>query len=100
MMDSDIIPDTEIPKIPLTQETVKSKVKYSWVVLFDFDINNPAPFMIVKLRDFLDCVFPWRSIKAEFTREFRIQLYEFSCFPEKQFFIFAKIQYGNIYIYI
>ena len=94
-MDSEIIQNTEIQKIPLTQEVVKSKVKYSWVVLFDFDINNPNPFIIVKLRDFLDCVFPWRSIKEEFTREFRIQLYEFSNFPGKQFFIFAKIQYGK-----
>ena len=94
-MDSEMIPDTEVQKIPLTQETVKSKVQYSWVVLFDFDINNPKPFTIAKLRDFLGCVFPWRAIREELTREFRIQLFEFSCFPDKQFFIFAKIQYGN-----
>lgn len=95
-MDSEMIPNTEIQNLPLTQDTVKSKVQYSWVVLFHFDINNPKPFQIVKLRDFLKCVFPWRAIREEMTREFRIQLFEFSNFPEKQFYIFAKIQYGNI----
>lgn len=94
-MDSEIIENTQVLKIPSTQEGVKSKVRYSWVVLFHFDINNENPFIIVKLRDFLDCEFPWRSIKQEFSREFRIKLFEFSCFPGKQFFIFAKIQYGN-----
>lgn len=94
-MESEFIPNTEIQKIAMTQDSVKSKVKYAWVVLFDFDINNNEPFIIVKLRQFLDCIFPWHSIKEEMTMDFRIKLFKFSCFPGKQYFVFAKIQYGN-----
>lgn len=101
-MDSEIIKSSQENNIPLTQETVhkKSVIQYAWVILFNFDINNSKPFSIARLRDFADSNFPWRGIKGEMSIDFRIQLHDFTCFPGKQFFIFAKIQYGNIYTYI
>lgn len=90
----------ENSQIPLTQDTIKRKSvnQYAWAILFNYDLNNSKPFSIVKLREFAKCDFSWRAIKGEMTRDFRIQCYEFSCFPEKKFSIFGKIQYGNIYI--
>ena len=101
-MDPEIIENTQIDNIPFTQETVqkKSLIQYAWVILFHFDINDNKPFSITRLRDFADSNFPWRGIKGEMTREFRIQLHNFTCFPDNQFFIFAKIQYGNINLLI
>ena len=96
-MDSEIIQETQLPNVPFTQDAVKKKSvnQYAWVILFHFDVNNCNPFSIMRLRDFTNSNFPWRGIKGEMTREFRILLHEFSCIPNKQFFIFAKIQYGK-----
>lgn len=96
-MDSELIENTEIQNIPQTQneESGKSKLKYSWVILFHFDINVSTPFVIYKLRDFLDTEFPWNVITGELSQESRIKLFEFSCMPGKKFFIFAKVQYGK-----
>ena len=98
-MDLEIIKDTEIQRVPLTQDTSKSQIKYAWVILFLFDLNEKNPFRIAKLRDFIDSNFPWRSIKGELTKECRIRLHEFSCYPGKQYFIFAKIQYGTVHLF-
>ena len=96
-MDSELIECTQISNIGLTQDMneKKSVIQYAWVILFHFDINDDKPFCIERLRDFGNTNFPWRGIKGEMTREFRIKLCEFSSIPGKQFFIFAKIQYGN-----
>lgn len=98
-MDSEIIQETQAPNLPLTQDTVKKKsvIQYAWALLFHFDINNNNPFTMVRLRDFAHCNFPWGGIKGEMTREFRIKLHTFSTIPDKQFYVFAKIQYGKMY---
>lgn len=100
-MDSEIIEETQIPKLPCTQDTVKKKSvnQYAWAILFNFDINNIKPFSIVRLRDFAKSNFPWGGIKGEMSREFRIQLHEFSLIPGKKFFVFAKIQYGKFFLF-
>ena len=94
-MDSDIIQGTEIQRLPLTQDENKSKIQYSWVILFDIDIHKPNPFFIVKLRDFVDTDFPWKSMKDVMTPETRIASHTCSNFPGSKFHIFAKVEYGN-----
>lgn len=102
-MDSEIIAESQISNLPLTQDTVKKKSQnqYAWVIVFHFDIHTIKPFSIVRLRDFAtqNSNFPWHGIKGEMTREFRITLHEFSTSPGKQFFVFAKIQYGKYLIF-
>ena len=97
-MDSDIIPASQITNLPLTQDTVtkKSQNQYAWAIVFHFDVNTSKPFSIVRLRDLAKSNFPWSGIKGEMTREFRIKLHEFSTAPGKQYYVFAKIQYGTI----
>lgn len=94
-MDSEIIPATQIAQLPLTQKDKKSKIKYSWIILFKFDVNETQPFSVAKLKDFADCDFPWNTITQELTHLARIQIHEFSCLPGHQYAIFAKIQYGK-----
>lgn len=89
------IEDTQVANVPLTQESAKSEVKYTWCILFEFDVDLRKPFSIMKLKTFLGTDFPWRSISGEMTKESRIRLHEFSACPGKKFFVFAKIQYGK-----
>lgn len=96
-MDPEIIPDTEVQNIPLTQDVVQSKIRYAWAVLFENNVNEPKPFSIVRLRDFVDTNFPWSSFSGEMTSESRIKLHSFSTIPEKCFHIFAKIEYGIVF---
>lgn len=95
-MDSDLIQDTEIQKLPNTQPNGKSKIKYAWGIFFEVDVNVSQPFCLLKLRDFLNTDFPWRSIWDEMTIESRLQKHKFpSVYEGKEFFIFAKVQYGK-----
>ena len=97
-MDSDIIENTEIQRLPLTQDdgNGKSKIKYGWIILFEKNVNVSKPFTIVKLRDFLNTDFPWKRIWDEMTKECRLQTHVFSSlFPGKEYFLFAKVQYGE-----
>ena len=96
MDDPEIIEETQAPQVPLTQEVVQSEVKYTWCILFEYDINLQCPFNIMKLKTFLGTDFPWKSISGEMTKESRIKLHEFSAMPGKKFFVFAKIQYGKL----
>lgn len=100
-MDSEILQDTEVQGLPLTQEAVKSKIRYAFVILFEFNVDEENPFQIYSLKTFEKTNFPWRSIQSEMTRDLRIRQYELSCFPGKEYFIFAKVEYGKkIYIYV
>lgn len=97
-MDSELIPDTEIQNLPLTQNG-KSKIRYAWGIFFDHDVNEPTPFSIKRLAEFVDFNFPWKAITDEMTFDIRIMTLKFPTYPGKEFSIFAKIQYG-IYNYI
>ena len=99
-MDSEIIEETEIQRIPLTQEVPKSKVKYAWAILFLNDINERRPFMVFKLTKFLNTNFPWKAFEGEMSIALRIKEFEFTCMPNQKFFIFAKIQYGKVVHYL
>lgn len=93
-MDSEIIPDTEIQNVPLTQGQVKSKIKYSWVILFKYDVNESNPFEMARLGQFLNSDFPWKVIKEELSKEYRTIVHELAGFPSSKVLIFAKVEYG------
>lgn len=96
-MDSDIIEQTEIMKIPLTQssESKKSTIRYAWVILFKLDVNERNPFIMVKLREFVGSNFPWRAIEGELTQDFRMKAHSFSNMEGETYYIFAKVEYGK-----
>lgn len=98
-MDSEMIENTEIQNIPSTQENGggKSQIRYAWGIFFEVDVNVSQPFLMLKLRDFLNCDFPWRSIWDVMTQKSRCVVHEFpSLFEGKKFHIFAKVQYGML----
>ena len=99
-MDSEIIEGTQIMRIPLTQSNGKSKVKYSWIVLFKIDVNEREPFFCEPVKTFEGSNFPLTSIQGEMKKECRIKSYEFNCFPGELFFIFAKVQKGKVHTYL
>ena len=92
-MDSELIENTEIQRLPLTQSEKKSQNKYAWAVLFSRNVNLKEPFSLVKLRDMLNTNFPWKIIKGEMSFHSRMQIHELPCLPNPCY-IFAKIQYG------
>ena len=80
---------------PLTQDEGKSQVKYAWVILFHYDIDDPAPFTMVPLSFFAGSDFPWPAVKGILNSEFRSEKRTFSNIPGKEFMIFAKVEIGE-----
>lgn len=80
---------------PSTQEGCPSKVKYAWIILFNYDINEPEPFSIVPLSSFVGSNFPWNAVEGFLSSEARIKRRVFSNFPDKVYTIFAKVEIGK-----
>ena len=82
---------------PATQLTGVSKVQYAWVILFTMDVDEQAPFGVVRLTHFKDSDFPWSGITEEMTDEFRLGVRELPNMPtSKRYCIFGKIEHGKI----
>lgn len=81
---------------PATQMSGVSKVKYAWVILFNMDVDDEAPFIIVRLTHFKNSDFPWAGITEEMTKEFRVGVRKISNMPpENSYCIFGKIEHGK-----
>lgn len=83
----------------MTQVGGKSKVKYAWIMLFHYSVNESEPFSIVPLSTFRDSDFPWRDVEGILSPDFRSEQRTFSNMPGKTFTIFCKIEVGKIYYY-
>lgn len=81
---------------PPTQENGSSQVQYAWVILFNYNINNPSPFSMVPLNFFAGSDFPWKTIRGFLSSHIRKQTRSFSNLPGKKFNIFAKVEIGKI----
>ena len=80
---------------PLTQEHGISQVRYAWVVVFHYSINDPEPFAIIPLSFFADCDFPWSAVKGILSPSFRCEKQTFAKIPGKTYTIFAKVEFGR-----
>lgn len=85
---------------PLTQDHGKSKVKYAWVILFHYCVNESHPFSMVPLSSFVGSDFPWEGVEGLLSPNFRNEKRTFSNIPGKTFTIFAKVEVGELLIYI
>lgn len=83
------------PHPPLTQEEGRSKVKYAWVILFHYDVNESNPFSIVPLSTFVGSDFPWDSVEGILSPGFRMEKRTFSNMTG-YYTVFAKIEVGKL----
>ena len=81
---------------PATQDGGRSKVKYAWVILFHYCINDPRPFSIVPLSSFMGSNFPWESVEGIMSPGFRMEKRTFSNMaPGNTYTVFAKVEIGK-----
>lgn len=80
---------------PATQVTGVSRVQYAWVILFTNNVDNVAPFIIIRLTHFKNSDFPWTGITEEMTEEYRTCVRKISNMPGNVC-IFAKIEHGKV----
>ena len=80
---------------PLTQSG-RSKVKYSWIFLFNNGINIENPFSVAPLSFFADVDFPWSFIEGEMSSNCRAEIHQFQNLPGN-YRIFGKIEKGNLH---
>lgn len=90
-------PEMEDERPPLTQENGISKVKYAWIVLFNYSINEPEPFSMVPISHFVGSDFPWDSVEGFLSAEFRSKKRSFSNLRGSFYTIFAKVEFGMIF---
>lgn len=79
---------------PMTQEG-RSTVKYAWIILFNYSINEAQPFSIVPLSNFVGSNFPWETVEGALSPEYRMRTWNFSNMPDDTFTIFAKVEVGK-----
>lgn len=77
---------------PMTQRG-KSKLKYSWLILFKNDVNEEVPFSVVPLSSFAKIDFPWSLIEGEMSSECRGEIRKIDSLPGEYRF-FCKIEKG------
>lgn len=82
---------------PLTQSSASSNRKYLWVILFRFDPDNEAPFIVASLDHFKGSDFPFHLISGHFGMEDRLKPRYLSSLPDRKLCVFAKIEEGSFF---
>ena len=67
---------------------------FYWLVVFDWSINNPTPFLI-DVRDNFGDTIPDSWYTKKWPDEVRKQKVTFDLYPDKVFSVFAKVEKGN-----
>ena len=71
------------------------KVIYHWVILFDWDLDNPEPFSIDVREHFTDCI-PDSWFRSNWKPQHRQQKVNMRMYPERTMSIFCKVEKGKI----
>ena len=77
-----------------SQPNPAPSVQYHWLVIFDWDIHNPRPFLIDVGVNFTDTI-PESWFRKKWPEHIRQQKVQFDAFPERVFSVFAKVEKGN-----
>lgn len=80
-----------------SQEFGLSEVKYAWIILFKYCINEPEPFVMVPLSIFSGIEFPWKSVRGVMSSEFRVERRKFPIISDDAYTIFAKVEIGKFH---
>ena len=79
-----------------SQPNPTTKVLYHWIVLYDWEMNNPAPFSI-DIRDQLCDAIPESWYRKKWPDQIRQQKVKFDVFPNRVFSVFAKVEKGIVF---
>lgn len=76
-----------------TQATSKSRVSYSSVILFMYNVEVEYPFSCQNLNNLVDTDFPFYLVEGCLDDESR--MIPFQLYSDQKFCVFAKIQFGE-----
>lgn len=85
---------------PLTQQSSGSQRIYSWVFLFEININNENPFICLSLDHFRNTDFPFELINGHMGLSDRLKPRNLSGLPGSKYYIFAKVEQGTFTFFI
>ena len=78
----------------------KSPIKYNWVVLFLWRVNEEYPYTTVPLRHFDESEFPFNLIYGSLTNESRQERFDLPRLPGRIYSVFCKIEKGKLPTYL
>ena len=72
---------------------------YHFVVLFEWDLDNPTPFFM-EVRDKLKDTIPESWYRKKWPENIRHHKVEFELYPGRVFSVFAKVEKGNYHTFL
>ena len=69
-------------------------VVFHWIILYDWNLHNPTPFMIDLKEHFTDSI-PESWYRKKWESKHRHQKVKFRIFPERTMSVFCKVEKGN-----
>ena len=70
------------------------KTPYQWIILFDWDIDNPNPFMIDLSENFRECI-PESWFRNKWKPQHRLQKTKMQVYPDHILSVCCKIEKGQ-----
>ena len=68
-----------------------TEAEFMWVVVFDWNVDNPKPFLIDVKENFLDAI-PESWYKKKWQPMHRVQKVRFNAYPDRVMSVFCKVE--------
>ena len=70
------------------------EVQFHWIILYDWNLHNPTPFMMDIKDNYLDSI-PASWYSKKWSPQHRVQKLKFRALPNKIMSVFCKIEKGE-----